>query len=146
MTSVDIPDVVQILRENGYRATPQRLAIYEAIWKAGSHPTAVEIHRYAEKRDPTISKATVYKTLQLFADLGLVSEIGFRDESTRYDPEMNLHINVICDRCRNVEDYPVEEFESVITSLAKGLDFDVRGHSFDVHGICAKCKKIRGER
>ena len=87
---------METIRDCGYRATPQRLKIYDALWDAGSHPTVTEVYDRAVKEDPTISKATVYKTLQLFVEIGLATEMGFRDESTRYDPEVNGHINLIC--------------------------------------------------
>lgn len=141
MTTADIPDVAQVLRSMGHRATPQRLAIYEALWQAGSHPTVEEIHHFIEKRDPTISRATIYKTLQLFVELGLALEIGFRDESTRYDPSLMVHINAICDICGNVEDFPVKELERIISTLEKELDFLVKRQTFNVYGICSRCKK-----
>ncbi len=107
------PDTAETLRIKGYRATPQRIAICDALWEAGSHPTVAEVHEYVAKRDPTISLATVYKTLQLFAEIGLATEMGFRGESTRYDPETGPHIHMICRNCGR-------KFASVLVNEVKG--------------------------
>jgi Fur family peroxide stress response transcriptional regulator len=133
------PDVKDLLHERGYRATPQRLAIYDALWNAGSHPTVAEIHMFAEKRDPTISKATVYKTLELFTEIGLVREIGFRDEPTRYDPETDCHINLVCTRCGKIYDYPCDGFEGAIPDVEEETGFRVQSHHFEIYGICSNC-------
>lgn len=133
------PDVTDLLHERGYRATPQRLAIYDALWSAGSHPTVSEIHEFAEKRDPTISKATVYKTLQLFTEIGLVREISFRDESTRYDPTTDCHINLVCTKCGKIYDYPCADFEDAIPDVEEETGFSVQSHHFEMYGICSDC-------
>lgn len=133
------PDLKDLLRQRGYRATPQRLAIYDALWNAGSHPTVASIHELAEKRDPTISKATVYKTLELFTEIGLVREIGFKDEPTRYDPETDCHINLVCTNCGKIEDYPCASFEGAIPDVEKETGFRVQSHHFEIHGICSDC-------
>ena len=132
-------DVKDLLRESGYRATPQRLAIYDALWNAGSHPTVADIHHLAEKRDPTISRATVYKTLQLFTELGLVREIGFRDDSTRYDPETDCHINLVCTACGKIEDYPCTSFDQMAPNLQESTGFSVQSHHFEIYGLCSDC-------
>lgn len=135
-------DVKELLRQRGYRATPQRLAIYDALWKAGSHPTVADIHEYAERRDPTISKATVYKALQLFVEMGLAREIGFRDESTRYDPDVGFHINLVCTKCGKIEDYACTDFDQIAPNLEEETGFDVLNYHFEVYGICRDCARI----
>ncbi|MDF1537787.1 MAG: Fur family transcriptional regulator [Candidatus Thorarchaeota archaeon] len=134
------PNAMAILRERGYRVTPQRLKIYNALWNAGSHPTVIEVHQRAIKEDPTISKATVYKTLQLFTEIGLAVEMGFRDESTRYDPEVDGHINLICTQCGSVEDYDGIDLSSIKNGVEKGMKFKIFAHRFEVHGLCSKCQ------
>jgi Fur family peroxide stress response transcriptional regulator len=128
------------LRQCGYRATPQRLAIYDALCSAGNHPTVEQIHECALKRDPTISLATVYKTLQVFTEIGLAREMGFRNESTRYDPKVDFHINVVCRNCGKVEDFEFEALEEIPSIIASRIDFEVQGQSFEVYGLCSKCR------
>ena len=129
------------LRQRGYRATPQRLAIYDALCNAGDHPTVEQVHEHARKRDPTISLATVYKTLQVFTEIGLAREMGFRNESTRYDPKVDFHINVVCNNCGMVEDLNVEMLEEIPSIISRRIDFEVQGQSFEVFGLCSRCRK-----
>ncbi|TFG07418.1 transcriptional repressor [Candidatus Thorarchaeota archaeon] len=139
MTAVK-PDIALELHNRGYRATPQRLSIYDAIWSAGDHPTAGQIHECAIKRDPTISLATVYKTLQLFTNIGLVREMAFRDDSTRYDPVVDSHINLVCSKCGRVEDFNYEEIEGLAAAIRSRVDFLVSSQSLEVYGICSECR------
>jgi len=129
-----------LLRERGFRATPQRLAICEALKKAGSHPTVAEIHEYVKKKDPTISLATVYNTLELFNQIGLAREICFRDQPTRYDPTVDSHINLLCLNCGAVEDISFDDFEQLIPDIENRSGFVVSSQRFDVYGYCPKCK------
>ena len=134
------PDIAMELHNKGYRATPQRLSIYDAIWSAGDHPTVAQIHECAIKRDPTISLATVYKTLQLFTNIGLVREMAFRDDSTRYDPVVDSHINLVCSKCGGVEDFKYEEIDGLAAAIRSRANFLVSSQSLEVYGICSKCR------
>lgn len=140
MSNCSVEMTVEKLRQSGYRATPQRLAIYDALCSAGDHPTVEQIYECAKKRDPTISLATVYKTLQVFTEIGLAREMGFRNESTRYDPKVDFHINVVCKKCGMVEDLEVEVLEKIPSIIARQIDFEVQGQSFEVYGLCSKCR------
>jgi Fur family peroxide stress response transcriptional regulator len=133
-------DLASTLRQNGYRATPQRLAIYDAIWSAGDHPTVAEIHEAALERDPTISLATVYKALRLLTDIGLTREIAFRDGSTRYDPVVDGHINLVCNKCGKIEDFDFKGVSGLKSEIENRSKFLVLGQSLEVYGYCSKCK------
>ena len=128
------------LRSKGFRATPQRLAICDALHSSGSHPTVAEIHEYVKKKDPTISLATVYNTLELFNKVGLAREICFRDQPTRYDPTVDSHINLLCINCGRVEDISLDEVDDIIPEIEKQSGFAVSSQRFDVYGYCPKCK------
>ena len=132
-------EIAETIRKSGHRATSQRIVVYEALWKAGSHPNVSEIHKYASKTDPTISLATVYKNLQLFSEIGLVREMGFRDRSTRYDPDVDFHINLVCNKCGKIEDYDCVSFDEIAPNLKQRAGFQVQSHHFEVRGICSTC-------
>ena len=133
-------EIAETIRKSGHRATHQRIVVYEALWKAGSHPNVADIHKYASKTDPTISLATVYKNLQLFSEIGLVREMGAHDGSTRYDPDVNFHINLVCNKCGRVEDFECVSFEEIAPNLSQRVGFEVQSHNFEVRGICSKCR------
>ncbi|NWF96110.1 MAG: transcriptional repressor [Candidatus Thorarchaeota archaeon] len=136
---MDLEEVTKRIRWSRHRATPQRLAVYEALCNAGSHPTVTEIYECARRRDPTISLATVYKTLQLFLDIGIVREMGYRNGSTRYDPEMAVHLNLVCIKCGCVDDYEVD-LADTLSDVSARTGFLIREHRFEIHGVCSKCK------
>ncbi|MHA1136910.1 MAG: Fur family transcriptional regulator [Candidatus Thorarchaeota archaeon] len=133
-------EIAETIRKSGHRATSQRIVIYEALWKAGSHPNVSDIHKYASKTDPTISLATVYKNLQLFSEIGLVREMGFRDGSTRYDPDVDFHINLVCNKCGSIEDFDCVSFEEIVPNLRQRAGFEVLSHNFEVRGLCSECR------
>jgi Fur family peroxide stress response transcriptional regulator len=133
-------EIAETIRKSGHRATHQRILVYEALWKSGSHPNVSDIHKYASKMDPTISLATVYKNLQLFSEIGLVREMGFRDGSTRYDPDIDFHINLVCNKCGRVEDFDCISVEEIAPNLSEKAGFEVQSHHFEVRGLCSRCR------
>jgi Fur family peroxide stress response transcriptional regulator len=133
-------DVARILRENGYRATSQRLAIYEALRTAASHPTVADVHESVSEEHPTISLATVYKTLQIFTKVGLAREMALKEESTRYDLRDEAHINLICNKCGKIQDFFCENLKDLTSTIESDTDFKVTGGSFEVYGICGDCQ------
>ena len=133
-------EIADTIRKHGFRATPQRVVIYEALWKASSHPSVSDIHEYAIKTDPSISLATVYKTLQLFSDIGLVREMGPRDGSIHYDPDTRFHINLVCNKCGRVEDFDPGSIEGIIPDLDEEVGFHVQSINFEVRGLCSRCR------
>ncbi len=133
-------EIANLIREHGHRATPQRITIYEALWKAGSHPTVADIHKHASRTDPSISIATVYKTLHLFSDIGLVVEMPSFDGIVHYDPNISPHFNLICERCGKIEDYDEVSLDSIISKLEKKSRFKVIAQTIELRGICAECQ------
>jgi len=133
-------DVARILRENGYRATSQRLAIYDALRTAVSHPTVAEVHKSVVENHPTISLATVYKSLQIFTKVGLAREMALKEESTRYDLRKEAHLNLICSKCGKIEDFFCSNLKDVNATIESDTDFKVTGGTFEVYGICGNCR------
>lgn len=133
-------EIAEVIRRHGYRATPQRLAIYEALHESGSHPTVQEIHQTVLETDPSVSLATVYKTLQLFVELGLAGEMGFR-EQTRYDPDVGYHVHLVCTNCGRIDDLHVDQLESFVSQIEEETEFEITGQRFDMYGLCSDCRE-----
>lgn len=131
----------ELLAERGYRVTPQRVGIYEYLVTTDEHPSAEEIYRALQDRYPTMSPATVYKTLDLLVELGLVGELAFGGEVTRYDGRPGLHVNMICVRCRRITDLPMEGLEVVAQAAREQTGFQVLRERHEVYGICPSCQK-----
>lgn len=85
---------LQKCRENGLRCTPQKEKIYETIAKRDDHPTAQEIYEEVKKSFSTLSFATVYKNLSLFADKKMIQVLDFGEGVSRFDAEMSHHCHV----------------------------------------------------
>jgi Fur family peroxide stress response transcriptional regulator len=120
------------------RLTPQRLAIYEAVVGHTTHPSVEMVHDTVRSRFPAISQATVYTTLGLFAELGLIQEVGGRVR--RYDGRAGRHVNLVCERCGEVTDVADPRLEALERKTAARAGFDVRSARFELHGICLRCR------
>lgn len=126
-----------MLRERRIKLTPQRLAVYQAIRRAGSHLSADEVFRKVRPALPGISLATVYAILENFESHGLVREIRIDGERSFYEANQDGHHHFLCRRCRKIYDVPVE-----IPLVLK--DNTVCGHKIEdfqanFFGVCARC-------
>src|SRR5215467_6626423 len=103
-------DLRRRLAAVGGRLTPQRMAIYEAVVGRTTHPSVEMVHTAVRARFPGVSQATVYATLDLLADLGLIQEVGGRVR--RYDGRAGRHVNLVCERCGDVTDVADRRLET----------------------------------
>ena len=120
--------------------TTQRLAICEFILSRKDHPTAEQIYQGLRNEYPTISLGTVYKTLHLLKKLGLVQQLGFSEGSIRYDPDMELHINMVCSKCGKVYDYKAEKVKEIWDIIISDLKVIPKGQRIDIYYVCEDCK------
>jgi Fur family peroxide stress response transcriptional regulator len=134
--------LINLLRERGNRLTPQRIAIMRAIVGSENHPSAEEIHREILGEFPTTSLATVYKTISLLKGVNEILELGFGDDSSRFDGRKPYpHPHLICTECGAIMDSEVDNFQNLIDKLASQDGFSVHTHRFDIFGLCAACQK-----
>ena len=131
---------MDFFREKGLKVTSQRLAICNFILSRKDHPTAEQIYHELRVQYPTISLGTVYKNLHLLKELGLIQELGFKEGSVRYDPDMNLHINMVCTNCGKISDYKAENVEKLWSALISDLGIKPKGHRIDLYYECDDCK------
>ncbi len=137
--------LVQGLREANAPLTAQRLAICEWLDGSPDHPTVADIHSALSEDFPTMSLATVYNTVGLLAELGLVNEITTaEDGSVRYDPRTEPHINLICRRCGQVIDV-LDVDLSALERVAPAYGFEPQGVDVVVRGLCADCQRAEAE-
>lgn len=136
-------DIGAVLAEHGYRVTPQRVAIYEYLAGTDSHPSAEDIFNHIERQYPMVSPATVYKTLELFTRLGVISELGFGDGPSRFDGNPHTHINLQCVECRRIYDIDAEIL-SEVAARAKQSGFQVLGGRHEFYGVCPDCQRTQG--
>jgi Fur family peroxide stress response transcriptional regulator len=132
--------LISKLRKNGYKVTPQRLAICEEVLSSDSHPTAEQIFNRVSKEYPAISMTTVYHTLDMLKKLDLVSELRFNNQSSRYDPNTSIHVNVICQHCGKIWDYKSDFIQSQWARIVREIKVKPIGQRLDIYIICDNCK------
>jgi Fur family peroxide stress response transcriptional regulator len=139
-TESDLP-VIRALRKKGYKATPQRIAISRLAIRNRDHPSAQKIYEEVKAFFPTVSLATVYKTLQTLSKLGLIQELSFPEGQAKFDSYMKPHVNLVCTRCGNIQDIDDSSAEEMVKRVAMATKFMATGQRIDIYGICEKCRK-----
>ncbi|MDP9363729.1 MAG: transcriptional repressor [Chloroflexota bacterium] len=127
----------------GYRNTAQRTQILDVVRAADGHLTAGEIFERVRRRDPRIAYGTVYRALHLLASHGLVQELTFADQASRYDKRVDRHDHVQCAGCGLLVDVDVP-----VALIARHVAEEQSGFAIESHhtvfaGRCAEC---RGQR
>jgi Fur family peroxide stress response transcriptional regulator len=135
--------IIEALRKKGYRATSQRIAICRFALDNREHPTAQRIYREVKRLHPTVSLATVYKTLHVLRELRLVQELPFPQGDTRFDSNVNPHVNVVCLRCGHVSDVNDRVTREVVAKAASKARFTITEQRLDIYGICERCLRRR---
>lgn len=133
-------ELTGLLRESGYRLTPQRLEVLRALIETEEHPSAETVYNRISQRLPTTSLATVYNTLEALKEIGQVLEVRPGQGPVRFDARRpHRHPHLLCTRCGRVEDAPLlEQPDHAETVIAEGWqELDAR---LDFQGICPKCK------
>ncbi len=131
--------IIQILRNKGYKATPQRIAICKFALFSREHPNVQRIYNEVIKTHPTVSLATVYKTLQILRESGSIQELDFPNNLARYDPYLEPHINLVCLRCGKIQDLDDPIAQELIKRVVMVTKFIPTSQRLDVYGVCKKC-------
>lgn len=134
---------IEALRSKGYKATPQRIAICRIALNSRAHPSAQQVYNEVKKIQPTVSLATVYKTLEVLSDLDLLREITFSKGQARFDSYMSPHINLVCLKCGIITDLDDTTVKEIIRKVTASTKFKPTGQRMDVYGICQKCSVIK---
>jgi Fur family peroxide stress response transcriptional regulator len=134
-------ELVSRLRERQCRMTPQRVALLRLLTSGEDHPSAAQLYDRLRVDFPTISLATVYKTLSLLYDMGEVLELGFSNDVVRYDANKPYpHPHLICIRCRRIVDSEPSLAPDLAQEIAEGSGFRMIGHRLDIYGLCPDCQ------
>lgn len=124
--------------------THQRLAVYEELSGRRDHPSAEALYESLKKPYPSLSLATVYKTLQTLHEMGMVARVDSPAAQTRYDAIVETHHHAVCASCGRIEDLFDPRLDALPQPKAAG--FVIAGHSVHFHGLCANCAKTSSIR
>jgi Fur family ferric uptake transcriptional regulator len=129
--------------EKGLRMTDQRRVIARVLSEAVDHPDAEELYRRASGIDPHISIATVYRTVKLFEDAGILERHDFRDGRSRYEEVAESHHDHLIDvQTGKVIEFRNEDIEALQRRVAEELGFELVDHRLELYGV-PKGKKTR---
>jgi Fur family peroxide stress response transcriptional regulator len=135
------------LRQRGYRMTPQRLALIRLIAASEGHPNATDLYTAVKAQYPTMSLATVYKTIDLLKDLNEIIEINLHQDNHYDGNKPYSHPHIICTRCRKIVDGDMEESMSrLVHEVEQNLKFKIQRHQLNFYGLCSECQdKVSAE-
>ncbi len=129
-----------ICQNAGIKCTQQRLKIYSELIENPNHPDAETVYKEVRNQLANISLDTVYRTLWLFKDLGLITTIGPSRERTRFDPNLNPHHHFICIECGLILDFNSEQIDTLdIQESIKGMG-KAGSLQVNIQGICRECE------
>lgn len=135
-----MPDRIEKLCiEKGLRMTEQRRIIARVLSQADDHPDAEELHRRASAEDSRISLATVYRTVRLFEEAGIIERHDFRDGRSRYEEAQDDHHDHLIDmNSGEVIEFFDEEIEELQEKIAKRLGYKLVDHRLELYGVKIK--------
>ena len=141
----ELENLKEKLRERGCKLTPQRRSVLDTIIENnGRHLSAEEIYDIVKIKCPEIGLATVYRTMQIFEEVGLVYKHNFDDGRSRYElhnDEDHQHHHLVCKKCSSVIEVEEDLLEKLEEQVEKKYNFSITNHNVKFFGYCEKCKK-----
>jgi Fur family peroxide stress response transcriptional regulator len=132
-------------RTAGIKLTHQRLEIFREVASSVDHPSAEAVLKALRPRMPTLSLDTVYRTLWLLSDLGLVSTLGPRRDVVRFDPNTTPHHHYVCARCGLTRDFESEELNGLRIPKSVETFGSIEATRVEVVGVCSRCAQEEHE-
>ncbi|MCX6004759.1 MAG: Fur family transcriptional regulator [Chloroflexi bacterium] len=131
----------KILLEKGYRVTPQRIMVVDALHSVETHISAEEIFNKLKEKYPYANISTVYRTLELLKELGLAAQIDIGDGIARYHAkEHSKHHHLVCNKCGTIIDLPETELVPLEKALLRNCRFKADLSHLAIFGICSNCQ------
>ena len=135
---------MNFLAERNLRITSQRQLIVDTVFSTEKHFTADELLEWSRAKDPTISRATVYRTLPLLTQSGLVREMDFGKDSKCYDPNYADHPNhnhIICNDCDKIVEFESDKLEQIEHEITQKLGFSLKAQRLQISADCDVLKR-----
>ncbi len=127
-------EIIDLFKEKGLKATPQRIAVYNFLVENPVHPDVETVYQSMIMDNPSFSKTTVYNCLQALTDCGLLIPVKIDNEKIRYDADTSFHGHFKCDCCGRIYDFKC--FDEKVS----GIDnFKIRQRDVYYSGLCSCC-------
>ena len=138
-------DITHTLTDAGVVPSVQRIEILDYLRTYMHHPTAEQIFNALRKKGPRISKATVYNTLHLFAEKGLVRVLTAQGKENRFDIITHDHGHFICEKCGTIYNFDVNADRFAETASGFLKDCKINQKDFYIKGVCANCLQTKSQ-
>ena len=137
--------VLEFISTKGLRLTSQRMAIIDTVFSTQEHFTAEQLLEWSRQRDQSVSRATVYRTLPLLTESGLVREMDFGKDYKHYDPNYAEHPNhnhIICQDCERIVEFESEKIEKLEDEITHNLGFSLKSQRIQINANCEELKRM----
>jgi Fur family ferric uptake transcriptional regulator len=143
---ITLDDLKQKFREGQYKLTLQRQIVLQAFLDhQDEHLSAEEVHSMLRQKDNEIGLATVYRTLELLSELGVLKKMDFGDGRSRYeitlDTAIHQHHHLICLKCGKVKEFADDLLEVLETDISVKENFAIVDHQLKFYGYCLECQQ-----
>ena len=128
-----------VCREEGIKLTYQRIEIFREVAQTGDHPDADQVFQRVGDRIPTVSLDTVYRTLWLLNDLGLVVTLGSSRERTHFDANLKSHHHFVCGQCGITHDFYSNDLDNIRLPESVNSLGEIEATHVEVRGVCREC-------
>ncbi len=133
--------LMEYITKKGLRMTRQRQLIAKVLLTAEGHLTIDELHQLIRKHDEGVGYATIYRTVKLLTECGLVNSAQFGDGATRFESTINRdhHDHLICTNCQKIIEFENEEIEELQHQVCEEHQFTMVHHKMEIYGLCSVC-------
>lgn len=130
------------ITQHNLKITSQRRAVLDVFLKSENHVSAEDLYKMVSENEPKIGLATVYRTLALFTQSGLATELDFGDGQKRYEHKYmhSHHDHMICTACGKIIEFHNPLIEKFQEEAASQHGFNITSHKLDIYGICDECQ------
>lgn len=132
----------ELLKKNNLKFTVQREVILDTLYSSDAHLTPEDLHHLIQDKHPDLKTgiATVYRTLALLEESGVVTSLSFGAQGKKYElGAKEHHDHLICTECGKITEFVDEEIEKRQHAITKELGFKMKDHSMQIYGICSEC-------
>jgi Fe2+ or Zn2+ uptake regulation protein len=135
----DICNLAEQLKKAGYKLTPARRAVIEVLETEAEHPSHQQILEEGQKIYPKLSRATVYRTMELLVELRLVRPLYLNDPTQRFVSATGGHHHLVCSDCGLIFEFDHCPVDKLATELSEEYNFQISGHLLEFYGLCRSC-------